>query len=448
MCVAAVIFEKVSYKYLQHMEDDNPHGAGVAWEQDGAIHFLKGLTAKEIYDLQEAGVMSYPYLMHYRWATHGDRVPELTHPFPLGPRALLGETSGSADRVLIHNGTWSYYDGIVERFMNDGNYELPEELIQCASDTALAAWLAEYDESILDSVMWATALAEMRETTDAEGNLKRTMDITTRGQWYDKDGNWYSNLNWVPGESSAYNFRNWRNWGSTGNWSTSCEDSAGESSYTYTPPSHSAYDEDGWEHYQGVEEHFDAVGRAVDKKYVGKHSDIVVDLKFYDTWTSKKDDFKPDLVDWHDWYTRFWGPAIKDIRIDGKITSEQTPSKEAAREGAGLGHFRDTIYSEKVNSSPDGLVDPRQSWNDYLVTKYGAKVAREIHGVFFDQADDPESEGCGEGESDPDAAMVLDGWDRSPADPDWLHDGDVISEDPTEVNEWLARQMLPDLEAA
>jgi hypothetical protein len=389
--------------------------------------------------------MTYPYLLHFRWATHGDRVAELTHPFPLGPRALLGETSGAADRVLIHNGTWSFYDSTVERFMNDGNYELPEELINCASDTALAAWLAEHDPDVLDSVMWATALAEMRWTTDLEGNQRRTMDITTRGQWYDKDGNWYSNLNWVPSAGYGYS-QYWRNWADG-------DGGAGEkpsTSYTYTPVSHSAYDgneEDGWEYYKGVDTAFAAEQRTNDKGYVGKHSDIVVDLKFYDRWCSEKDDFKPDLVGWHDWYERFWGPAIKDIKIDGKITSESTSSTKTREEVIDRS-LRPTVHDAPLTKAPNALVDPRQSWHDYLVAKYGPEVAREVHGVFFAEADDPESEDDGNGESPPDKALFA-GWDRSPADPEWLHDGDsLVSDDPSTVNAWLARQMLGEAEAA
>lgn len=439
MCVAAVIFEKVPLNYLQSMEQDNPHGAGIAWEQDGGIYFLKGLTAQEIYDLQEAGAMTYPYLLHFRWATHGDKVPELTHPFPLGPRALLGETSGMADRVLIHNGTWGFYESRVERFMNEGNYELPEELVNSGSDTALAAWLAAYDEEILDSVMWATVLAEMRWTTDLEGNEKRTMDITTRGTWYDKDGNWYSNLNWVPGTSYG-NSSYWRNWSSE-SWKADgegCESGAGESTYSYKPPSHSGYDDDGWSHYKSTDIAFDAEKRVNDRMYVGKHSDIVVDLKFYDKWSGAKDDFKPELVGWHDWYCRFWGNSIKDIKIDGKITSEQTKGKEA-REEAIDKCARDPVHPAQVVAAPNALVDSRQSWHDYLTAKYGHEVARDIHGCFFAEADDPEAEGDGAVETD---EALLDGWDRSPAAPEWLHDGDVITDDPSAVNAWLARQTL------
>lgn len=207
MCVAAVIFNPVPMADLKDMEDSNPHGAGVAWEQDGEIRFIKGLDAADIFQLQEDKVLKYPYLLHFRWATHGGKIPQLTHPFPLGPRALMGELHGGCQSLLIHNGTWNSYMHNVERFVGEsGNYEIPEEIINEMSDTAIAAYMAYYDEDILDDIAWATALAEMRGGS---------MEIVTRGTWYDHEGNWYSNLHWKNTwsySSSGFDYEGWNNW--------------------------------------------------------------------------------------------------------------------------------------------------------------------------------------------------------------------------------------------
>lgn len=212
MCIAAIIFEPVSLEYLEAMDHDNPHGGGVAWEQDGKIRFIKGLNAKDVHQFQQDGVLRYPYLLHFRWATHGARVAELTHPFVLGPRALMGETSGECNALMIHNGTWSNYDRFASKALSEGNFEFPEEILNEASDTAIAAWLALDNPDILDMVPWATAVAEIRDTTDEHGEPTKTMDITTRGTWSEKEGNWYSNLNWVPYYGTGYYMANsWRN---------------------------------------------------------------------------------------------------------------------------------------------------------------------------------------------------------------------------------------------
>lgn len=194
MCVAACIFNKVSREYLDAMHKDNPDGGGVAWVVGGQLRFARGLDAEGIHTMQEQGQITLPYLLHFRWATHGDKVPELTHPFPIGPRALMGELKGVCDRLLIHNGTWGGYWSAVKKTNQD---TLPPELLGCQSDTAIAAWLAQDNESLLDDVAWATAVGFV---------TNGALDVTTRGRWYDKDGNWYSNLSWVPTAYSAYSW--------------------------------------------------------------------------------------------------------------------------------------------------------------------------------------------------------------------------------------------------
>lgn len=197
MCIAAVIFKPLTLAELKLMDEENPHGGGVACVKQGRIWFLKGLDAGAIHGLQEAGVLSYPYLLHFRWATQGARIPELCHPFPLGPRALMGETTGFADKVLIHNGTWYGYLPYLPV-----NSEIPDSVFKVASDTAIAAYLADTDPGVLEQVSWATATATMSDTGE--------MDITTRGTWTDHGGNWYSNLNWLP--SNKYDWQNWADW--------------------------------------------------------------------------------------------------------------------------------------------------------------------------------------------------------------------------------------------
>src|SRR5690242_17072085 len=109
MCIAAIIHEALPQNYLNEMERDNPHGGGVAWFQGASIRFRRGVTAKQVGAMQADGSLTYPYLLHFRWATHGPRIPQLTHPFPLGKRAFKGELHGAAPKVLIHNGVWNGY---------------------------------------------------------------------------------------------------------------------------------------------------------------------------------------------------------------------------------------------------------------------------------------------------------------------------------------------------
>lgn len=194
MCIAAIINKAISWDFLREMENDNPHGAGVAYfDADKAtIVFKRGLTAAEIMGMQEWGELTYPYLLHFRWATHGPRVPELTHPFPLGPRALHGELAGETDAVFIHNGVWSDYESYLPLIV------APVATYKHASDTAVAAYLlGVYPElqtpgrvGIVDDIHWAVAVAKV---------VGGEMVINKSGQtWVEYEGNTYSNLTWLP----------------------------------------------------------------------------------------------------------------------------------------------------------------------------------------------------------------------------------------------------------
>lgn len=178
MCVAVVVDSKapIPAKNLQAMHDANPHGAGIAWQSKGIIQFRKGLTWQQINEVQDR--LPRPFFMHYRIATQGGRIPELTHPFPLGEQALLGELKGTAPAILMHNGTWQNF----RQWMRDDQKE------GSVSDTQIAAWVAGYYEDVLAEVSWSNAI--MRAVKGAEPQ------ITLRGRWMEFEGNQYSNEHW------------------------------------------------------------------------------------------------------------------------------------------------------------------------------------------------------------------------------------------------------------
>jgi hypothetical protein len=192
MCVACIIYSRETLEHFQMMEKSNPHGAGVAWvdttsKGERKVFFSKGLTAEDIFQLQEDGVLTYPYLAHFRWATHGPKVPELTHPFPLGGDALFPDCEGEVDSVLIHNGVWYQYKSHLPAWLKDSKYD---KLVESLSDTQLAAYLAKGNPAILEDIDWATAVMSV----EVDGQAK----IESRGRWYNLWGNYYSNHNWCP----------------------------------------------------------------------------------------------------------------------------------------------------------------------------------------------------------------------------------------------------------
>lgn len=174
MCVAVVVTGKSpTLEDLKKMEDDNPHGGGIAYIADGGVAYLKNLSATQISSYIEH--LPRPLLIHFRWATHGGIKPYLTHPFPIGK--LSKKLSGVADSVLIHNGTWSGY----KNWLSDPKQESKW------SDTAIAAYVAGSAPDVLDEVKWSTAVGRA-----VEGR----MEVDMRGDWELYNGVLYSNLTW------------------------------------------------------------------------------------------------------------------------------------------------------------------------------------------------------------------------------------------------------------
>lgn len=182
MCVAVLIetAKGPTEREIRLMYEDNPHGAGLAWGSGDLVRYRKGLSVQQVIDLLPT--LPRPVLLHFRWATHGGTDRVMTHPFPIGRRAITSrKLNGAARAVLIHNGVWHDYERFAPPGCNTDYW----------SDTAVAAWAAgEYGEDILDHVNWATAVGR------AAGNGR--LDITLRGTWEEWQGNQYSNLLWQP----------------------------------------------------------------------------------------------------------------------------------------------------------------------------------------------------------------------------------------------------------
>ena len=112
----------------------NPHGAGVAWREDGVVRWFKGLEPRELEPLI-AG-LSGEIVIHFRWASVGEVTPKLCHPFPVSAKATT-RLSGHARAVLFHNGTWCQWRETLRRMPK---HRMPDGLL---SDTRVAASLVD-----------------------------------------------------------------------------------------------------------------------------------------------------------------------------------------------------------------------------------------------------------------------------------------------------------------
>lgn len=181
MCVAVVVNdESPTVSELQDMEISNPHGAGLAWADAarGGVAYKKGLDALEVFKILQD--LPRPALLHFRWATHGPRVPRLCHPFPLGAKAILSTQLEGVARngVLIHNGVWSGHRKYAPKWLDMDQW----------SDTAVGAFMALEKPELLKDMSWATATGKLGE----DGKL----EVSRTGGWSEHNGNMYSNMSW------------------------------------------------------------------------------------------------------------------------------------------------------------------------------------------------------------------------------------------------------------
>lgn len=116
-------------------EKSNPHGNGVAVAYEGKTFWRKGLTIDElINDYKETKL---PMLIHFRWASVGEKVPQLAHPFPITEGVEL-DLRGEAPAIFAHNGHISNWEDILLSSLS-GNDKVPDG--QFFSDSRIMAYL-------------------------------------------------------------------------------------------------------------------------------------------------------------------------------------------------------------------------------------------------------------------------------------------------------------------
>lgn len=139
MCVIVYVNEdnkRPTDQEVEAMWDHNPDGGGVAWREDGLVHWEKGLNLVEM-KARNLNLPS-PYVLHFRIASAGGKSIRLTHPFPIEKSAPLELRGSTKTGVLFHNGTLSNWTAIQREWTKPGLMEFPEGPW---SDSRVMAWL-------------------------------------------------------------------------------------------------------------------------------------------------------------------------------------------------------------------------------------------------------------------------------------------------------------------
>jgi hypothetical protein len=130
----------------------NPHGIGFAWVENGRVEWSKGYDSDVFASaIEEFESKPYPKAVHFRYATHGGKEMDMTHPFNM-TKLSKPTLTGRSNSVLFHNGVWTDYDGHILTGIMSGS--IPKQVLQweMSDSRAMAVLAGNFGERILDLV--------------------------------------------------------------------------------------------------------------------------------------------------------------------------------------------------------------------------------------------------------------------------------------------------------
>lgn len=119
--------------------ETNPSGGGVAWREDGKVHWKKGLRLEEMQKL--ARDLPTPFMMHFRIPTCGGPTARLCHPFPISQGVELLLEGTYEGPVMMHNGHWLKWREVMFEAAYKGGLKIPKGKW---SDSRAMAWMAAH----------------------------------------------------------------------------------------------------------------------------------------------------------------------------------------------------------------------------------------------------------------------------------------------------------------
>ena len=199
MCIIAVCNDRpLTRKECKRCWNSNSDGAGVAWIEKKVVRWKKGFMTLD--DLEKwyfkLSPPPLPHVIHFRSATAGDIIPELTHPFVMD--VVKSTIKGKTKRgVLFHNGVitnWEIKLDLIGYWCIKNSRKLPEG--QWSDSRAVAA---------LCGILGIDYL----RAQDGKWVMVVPSGIFTFGAFVKKDGVLFSNTGYLYGGSRYYYGGKW-----------------------------------------------------------------------------------------------------------------------------------------------------------------------------------------------------------------------------------------------
>ncbi|MCX7796555.1 MAG: hypothetical protein N2380_08565 [bacterium] len=182
MCVIAVCEERKLYREeIELGWDQNPHGAGIGWVEDGRTVYIKGIMdIEELIEIYER-INIIPHIVHFRYASMGIPVnPKLTHPFIVSKSSPIRLKYKGVKPIIFHNGTINKWREFYKLYIRSKGINIREDSL---SDTRVMAmiWAEKGKEAF--NLLNPGRVALMYPS----GEIERY------GNWSEKDGIYLSN---------------------------------------------------------------------------------------------------------------------------------------------------------------------------------------------------------------------------------------------------------------
>lgn len=174
--------EPLREEWLRNGWTANPHGGGFMFARDGKLVIRKGFYKfREFKEAYDAAFLYHgaesPFIVHFRWATHGGHEVVNCHPHELA----------NGDAGLVHN-------GILDQFQTSWNSKISDTVLFCRTVLAMRPAEQLVDEAFNGLLAEMIGPHNKFAIMDKDGNV--SIVNADQGEW---DGPyWFSNLSYLP----------------------------------------------------------------------------------------------------------------------------------------------------------------------------------------------------------------------------------------------------------